>query len=44
MYKVVKLTMSKKGYLYYSSLSKARLIKIEGTNKIGIGTILAKQA
>ena len=34
--------MSKKGYLYYSSLGKARLIKIEGANKTGVGTILAK--
>ena len=34
--------MSKKGYLYYSSLSKAYLIRIEDTNKIGIGTIVVK--
>ena len=34
--------MSEKGYLCYSFLSKARLTKIEGANKIGVGTILAK--
>ena len=40
--KVIELTMSKKGYLCYSSLSKVRLTKIEGANKIGIETIVTK--